>query len=125
MNRSDEFGWSQEYYPPGSYDIPAFQPTDVVNTTRRGSAYTDPQQPQGEIIGPVHGQARLSPWQGNAIRNMTPQTDEPIHRIGPVYGAVSAPISWRQWLAAVEVPESSIASQVFASVRDFPYAFQG
>lgn len=132
LNVTDDFGWYQETYESGPDLTPPIRHGDVVDMTRRSADEQLSWQPDdyepGEAIfvGPVHGASYVSPWANSGIapRNMTPQHNNEADAPGPVHGASNGVTTWRQWLAATEVPDSTVASETFASVFDFPYAFR-
>jgi hypothetical protein len=130
---TDMFGWQELLYDPAANNVPPTRYGDVQNMTRRSADTQLQQQPddyeEGEetIIGPNHGQSVNSPWFGNVPRDLSQQENTPDggHGVLTATGGTSAVKTWRQWLAATEVPDSTVASEVFASVRDFPYSFKG
>ena len=122
---TDEFGWRQEILEPSPYDAPPIHNGDTIALVRRNTTDDQQWQPDETIIGPVHGQSFMSPWFGNTSPTYNPQLSQENESVGPVAGGTNAPITWRQWLAATEVPQADVASEVFSSVYEFPYAFRG
>jgi hypothetical protein len=122
---TDEFGWQQEILEPSPYDAAPFHQGDTITQVRRNTTDDQQWQPSEVLIGPVRGQSHNSPWFGNTSPNLVPQFSQSDEATGPVSGGTNGVITWRQWLTATEVPASSIASEVFASVYEFPYAFRG
>jgi hypothetical protein len=121
---TDFFGWHRETFQPSNPLHDPFEYTDTVNQTHWSSQDNTDHVPQVEVIGPVRGQTWDSPWFGNTVANFTMQVSQLPAHAGPVRGGISSDITWLQYLAASEVPDSTIAQEVFAGVKAFPYAFR-